>query len=187
MVVTNRSSGPSQPIQTPHASGAQCLVVPQLIQVCSPCNRNFNWLFVCPLHFAALLLSGLPERNDLFSLLLSLLSSAYSSLFTTAVLIQGSRKVFFSSEPPISLSLSCAQTSSQPCFSPRSFCPPCAQSTSASSEARIFFLFPGRDSLTLETMEDRDDRMKLQLLRGRAACMYNPALRTVPRYHLSSH
>lgn len=83
-------------------------------------------------------------------------------------------------EPPISLS-------SQPCFSPRSFCPPCAQSTSASSEARIFFLFPGRDSLTLETMEDRDDRMKLQLLRGRAACMYNPALRTVPRYHLSSH
>lgn len=83
-------------------------------------------------------------------------------------------------EPPISLS-------SQPCFSPRSFCPPCAQSTSASSEARIFFLFPGRDSLTLETMEDRDDRMKLQLLRGKAACMYNPALRTVPRYHLSSH
>lgn len=29
----------------------------QLIQVCSQCNRNFNWLFVCPLHFAAQLLS----------------------------------------------------------------------------------------------------------------------------------
>lgn len=32
-------------------------VVLQLIQVCSRCNRNFNWLFVWPLHFAALLLS----------------------------------------------------------------------------------------------------------------------------------
>ena len=41
-----------------HAVGAQWWVVLQLIQVCSHCNWNFNWLFVCPLHFAALLLSA---------------------------------------------------------------------------------------------------------------------------------
>lgn len=89
-----------------HASGAQCLVVLQLIQVCSPCNRNFNWLFVCPLHFAALLLSGLPEKNDhrffpsLFSVPLSL---SFGLLFTDTVLIRLEESLLFG-ESPIYLS-----------------------------------------------------------------------------------
>lgn len=46
-----------------------------------------------------------------------------------------------------------------------------------------FFLSPRRDSL--ETMDERRSRPdEIAVITG---CMYNPALLTVPRYHLSSH